>query len=179
MIYPSLLVLKSKEDYQAEWELHYCRGPIHTFDGIAVRFRKNDFDHAFYETVKREKDLFSQKRAERLHWIKTTLQDPMSDRFIGWDSKKRQYDLARRVAIVVDNYVVVIAILSEKINEARFITAYVGDAASKKGRSSTIDLIRSGPRWESTEIKKPLICQAGSAEAFIGSTTTGGELPSI
>jgi hypothetical protein len=23
--------------------------------------------------------------------------------------------------------------------------------------------------------KKPLICQAGSAEAFIGSTTTGGE----
>lgn len=43
----------------------------------------------------------------------------------------------------------------------------------------TIDLIRSGPLWEPVKTKKPLIRQAGSAEAFIGSTTTtGGELPS-
>ena len=31
------------------------------------------------------------------------------------------------------------------------------------------------PKVDSPEIKKPLICQAGSAEAFVGSSATGRE----
>jgi hypothetical protein len=69
--------------------------------------------------------------------------------------------------------------LLQRINEARFITAYVADTIGRNGRPSTIDLIRSGPLWDPSEIKKPLICQAGSAEAFLGSTITDGELPLV
>ena len=179
MMYPSLLELNSKEEYRTQWEIHYCQQPILTFDEIRVWFRKNDFDHAFYESVKSKnsKDVFSKKRAERLHWIKAALQDPASERFVGWDNIKKRCDQTRRVTIVMGNYVVVIALLSKKVNEAQFITAYVGDTVGRSGRLSTIDLIRSSPPWESKEIKKPLIRQAGSAEAFIGSATTGGELP--
>ena len=180
MTYPPLLQLESKEEYQTQWEIHYCQQPIFTFDEIRVRFRKEDFAHAFYESVraKASKDVFSTKRAQRLLWIKVALQDSTSERFVGWDNTKKRYDHSRRVTIVMGNYVVVIALLSKKINEAQFITAYVGDSFRRNGRPSTIDLIRSGPLWEPTEIKKPLIRQAGSAEAFIGSTTTGGELSS-
>ena len=181
MTYPPLLQLASQEEYQTQWEIHYCQQPIFTFDEIRVRFRKEDFAHAFYESVraKAAKDVFSTKRAERLPWIKVALQDSASERFIGWDNTKKRYDHSRRVTIVMGDYVVVIALLSKRSNEARFITAYVGDSIGRNGRLSTIELIRSGPLWEPTEIKKPLICQAGSAEAFIGSTTTGGELPSM
>jgi hypothetical protein len=173
MIYPSLLQLNSKEEYRTQWETHYCKQPIYTFDEIRVWFRKEDFDHAFYESVKTKtsKDVFSMKRAERLHWIKIAIQDSSSERYAGWDNKKKRCDHSRRVTIVMGNFVVVIALLLKKVNEARFIT--------RNGRPSTIELIRSGPMWSSEQIKKPLICQAGSAEALIGSTTTGGELPSM
>lgn len=173
MTYPQFLRLNSKEEYRRQWETHYCRQAIFTFDGIRVRFRKEDFDHAFYESVKSKDDTFSRKRAEYMHWIKSALQDDTSERFIGWDKAKKRYDRSRRVVIVMGNYVVVIAILQNKDNEARFITAYIGDPSGRNGKPSTIDMIRSGPPWET---KKPLICQAGSAEAFLNSTTTGGEL---
>jgi len=107
-----------------------------------------------------------------MHWVKTTLQDPKSERFVGWDSAKKRYDDSRRVAIVMGNYIVVIALLREKERQARFITAYVGDTVRKKGRLSTIELIRSGPIWKE---EKPLIRQAGSAGAFLDSATSGGE----
>ncbi len=179
MTYPSLLQLNSNEEYRAQWEAHYCRQPIFTFDEIRVRFRKEDFDHAFYESTKSKKDVFSAKRAERLHWIKIALQDPRSERFAGWDNTKKRYDQARRVTVVMENYVIVIALLLQRVNEARFITAYVADAIGRNGKPSTIDLIRSGPLWDPSEIKKPLICQAGSAGAFLGSTITDGELPLV
>ncbi|MGC1877861.1 MAG: hypothetical protein WA678_00630 [Rhabdochlamydiaceae bacterium] len=181
MTYSSFLQLDSKVEYQTQWEIHYCKHPVFTFDDICVRFQKGDFDHAFYESIKSKssKDVFSKKRAERLHWIKAALQDPKSERFAGWNNIKRRHDHTRRVTVVTGNYVVVIALLSKKVNEARFITAYVADTIGKNGRPSTIDLIRSGPLWESKKIKIPLIRQAGSAEAFIGSTITDEELPSI
>jgi len=35
--------------------------------------------------------------------------------------------------------------------------------------------IKGSPNWIPSILKKPLICQAGSAEAFAGSPATGGK----
>ena len=139
MPYPPLVTYQSIGEYRSHFERVYCQKPINTFDGIAVRFQKRDFDHVFYESVKAKDDTFSSQRAERIDWIQATLADPSSDRYVGWDKSKKRYDNSRRVAVVNGNYVVVIAI--KKNGQGRFITAYLADSAR------TIGLIRRGPRW--------------------------------
>ncbi|MBA3015801.1 MAG: hypothetical protein FP815_12780 [Desulfobulbaceae bacterium] len=139
MPYPPLVTCLTEAEYQVHFERMYCRGPINTFDGIAVRFNKRDFLHAFFESVYAKDDTFSIPRAERIEWIRATLQDPDSDRYVGWDSSKKRYDNNRRVTVVKGDYVVVIAIKSN--GSGRFITAYVADS----GR--TISMIRKSPKW--------------------------------
>lgn len=147
MEYPPFVKYKTPDDYRVHFERIYCCGPIITFDGIAVRFRKCKFAHDFYESSKRDKnkDLFSWKRAERIDWIKVALEDPNSERYEGWDNERKRYDPGRRVAIVMGNYVVVIALVGPK--DADFITAYVVNEKSRPGRPSTTELIRRGPKW--------------------------------
>ncbi|HNY26194.1 MAG TPA: hypothetical protein PLA90_12850 [Candidatus Sumerlaeota bacterium] len=147
MAYPPLLCLANEVAYRAHFEKLYCREPVETFDGIQVRFRKRDFDHCCFESSQRNnrKDLFSTKRAERLDWIQAALQDPNSERYQGWDKKKKCYDATRRVTLVMGDYVVVIALKAPK--EADFITAYVADTPTRPERLSTIDQIRKGPKW--------------------------------
>ncbi len=140
MAYPALVIYSTESDYQEHFERLYCRGPIVTLDGIPIRFQKRQFFHAFFESVRTKDDTFSNKRAERIDWIKAALQDPNSERFIGWDNRKKRYDGSRRVTVVMGNYVVVIAIQRRK-NKGRFITAYVADS----GR--TMRMIRRGPKW--------------------------------
>ena len=43
-----------------------------------------------------------------MDWIEAALEDPESERYMGWDKKKRRHMRARRVAIVMHNYVVII-----------------------------------------------------------------------
>jgi hypothetical protein len=100
----------------------------------------NDFDHAFYESTLVKDDTFSLKRAQRIGWIKAALEDPKSERYLGWDKRKKRYDRKRRVALVKGNYVVVIGISSK--GKGRFITAFVAD--SRK----TVNLIRQNPKWK-------------------------------
>jgi hypothetical protein len=147
MDYPPLLRLASAAQYRAHFENIYCRGPIATFDGIEVRFRKRDFNHSFFESKHRNsrKDDFSLKRAERMDWIKTALRDPDAERYLGWDKRRRTYVRSRRVTVVMSNYVVVIALKSEK--KADFVTAFVADTAASPNRPSTVDLVRRGPKW--------------------------------
>lgn len=141
MNYPPLVQYASEADYRTHFERVYCRGPITTFDGISVRFRRCQFDHGFFESSQRNrvKDLFSTQRAERIDWIKATLQDPNSDRFVGWDRNSRTYDNTRRVALVQWDYVVVIALTGSV--SAQFVTAYVVDTPNSLAR------IRRSPRW--------------------------------
>lgn len=141
MSYPPLVLHHSEAEYRAHFERVYCRGPITTFDNIKVRFRKDQFDHCFFESTRRNrvKDQFSTLRASRIDWIKATLQDPNADFYVGWDSKRKCYDDSHRVAVVVGNYVVIIRLT--KPGMAKFVTAYVADS------ESTIDRIRQGPRW--------------------------------
>ena len=71
--------------------------------------------------------------------LKMRLKTPDSIRKVGWDSNKRKYDVTRRVALVKDNYLVVILIYAEK--KARFITAYEIDNAEN------LDKILRSPDW--------------------------------
>lgn len=114
---------------------------INCFDGIAVRFRKRDFDHCFFESSKRDgvKDQFSNVRAERIDWIKATLQDDQADLFVGWDGRRKRYDHGRRVALVMEDYVVVIRLTGRRA--ARFVTAFVADSRR------SLERIKASPRW--------------------------------
>lgn len=149
MPYPPLVAHTAEADYRAHFERVYCQGPIATFDGYAVRFRKRDFDHCFFESARRDgrKDTFSTARAERIDWIKATLEDPASELYQGWDKRKKCYDRGRRVAVVMGNYVVIIAITGPQ--KADFVTAYVANTPATVGRPvTTIDQIRRSPRWQ-------------------------------
>lgn len=137
--YSPLLVGKTPVEYRSFFESIYCKGPILTFDGISVRFRRRDFNHCFFESITLKDDTFSQIRAERLLWIKEALQDPQSERYVGWYAKKKQYDKNRRVAVVKGNYIVVIGLTGNQ--KADFITAYVADS------QETLAKIKKGPLW--------------------------------
>lgn len=148
MPYPPLVHYATIGEYRTHWIRCYCAGPIKTFDGIAVRFRRDKFPHYFYESSGHDgnKDQFSCKRAERIDWIKATLEDAKAELFVGWDKDKRSHDPSRRVAVVMGDYVVIIALTSEAT--ADFVSAYVADTPSSPGRRSTLEMIRSGPRWK-------------------------------
>lgn len=139
MPYPPLVLYEVQSRYRTHFECVYCRGKIVTFDGIPVKFKKTDFNHAFFESKTVKDDTFSHMRAQRIDWIKTALEDPDSERYVGWDNKKKKNDRRRRVTLVKGNYVVVIGISSK--GNARFITAFVADS----GR--TIEMIRRNPKW--------------------------------
>ncbi len=139
MNYPPLLQGKTPDEYRSIFEAMYCRGPILTFDGIEVRFRKKDFNHCFFESVRSKDDTFSFLRAERIQWIRYALQDPNSDRRIGWDSTRKRFDKKRRVAVVMGNYVVVILLTGDK--KADFVTSFVADS------ERTFQMLKKSPKW--------------------------------
>src|SRR5437879_12881595 len=91
--YPAPLKLEDEAAYKACFEALYCAGAITTFDGIAVRFRKTDFEHCFFESSHRNriKDSFSPQRAERMEWIRVALQDAGAARIVGWDRATKTY----------------------------------------------------------------------------------------
>ena len=130
MIYPRLLSLKTEDEYRLIYERTYCKNTIYTFDGIHVRFRKDLFDHCFYESSCRNgtKDCFSFPRAERIEWIRIALQDPDAELYCGWDKKKRVHDCSRRVALVMNSYAVVIRFINN--SNATFVTAFLADTST-------------------------------------------------
>jgi len=105
-----------------------------------TRFRKRDFEHAFFESSSPSKkdDLFSFERSKRIEWVAIALGDPSADIRVGYDSKKRQPAKDRRVAIVKGNFVVIIRLTGD--DKAEFITCYVADSRS-------LGLIRKSSKW--------------------------------
>ena len=141
MIYPPLLLLPTEDEYRSLYETTYCNNTLCTFDGIQVRFRKVLFNHCFFESSRRNgiKDSFSRPRAERIEWIRIALRDPDADLYCGWDKKRRRYDCSRRVALVMNDYAVVIRFTSN-VN-AEFVTAYLVDT------SASLNKIIASPRF--------------------------------
>ncbi|UXN57463.1 hypothetical protein [Phyllobacterium zundukense] len=141
---PPLLVLATDAEYRQNFEGTYCRGVITTHDGIRVYFKKEDFDHSFFESTLRKgvKDTtLSQVRAQRMGWIAATLADPAAVRFQGWDKKNGRYDPTRCVSVVFGDFVVVIR-LGKKADgtlKANFVTCYLAD--------NSIGKIRQSPLW--------------------------------
>ena len=140
---PPLLKLPDQAAYRAHYERTLCRGGIVTHDGIPVFFRKSEFGHAFFESSNRRgaNDVFSLDRAMRMDWIPVALADPNVPCFQGWNRKRRRYDPTRRVAVVTDDFVIVIGIRQTRggVMKANFITCYCAD--------NSIGKIRKSPRW--------------------------------
>ncbi len=138
---------RTEAEWRDLWDAAYCRACITTFDGIHVHFYYDNFDHAFFESSDRrrsankakKKDILSMRRLSRFFWIKDVLRDPNAELYVGYDSSTKSISKKRRVAIVKDNYVVVIQLYSE--TEAKFITAYVAD-------QSSIHKIKQSPSWK-------------------------------
>lgn len=143
MALPPLVHYATVAEYRSHYERVYCRGNIHTFDGIRVYFSAGKFGHMFYESTARDgrKDVFSPVRAQRIDWIKATLEHPEAALFEGWDKTTRQYDATRRVAVVYEDFVVVIAmgLKQDGSLKANFVTCYQVD--------NSIGKIRSSPAW--------------------------------
>jgi len=144
MCLPPKVVYSTEAQYRQHYQRVYCQQPITTFDGIPVFFRRNQLDHCMFERSGRDgvKDVFSRVRAERIDWIKATLGNPKADLYQGWDKKKRKNDKNNRVAVVYENFVVVIRLKRRQdrsVEKADFVTAYQAD--------NSIQKIRRMPRW--------------------------------
>ena len=146
MPYQKLKVQKLTEsDFRRIWKDEYCdiSNPIYTFDDILVKFYEDMFDHAFYESHNKkqaDKSILSLNRCQKMLWIKDALKDPTAIIKKGWLKRYKSYTNSRRVAIVKDNYVVIIVITDEK--KAKFITAY------EVNEEENLQKILNSPDWE-------------------------------
>lgn len=147
MALPPLVHYAAESEYQAHYERVYCRGSIITFDSVRVHFSPAMFGHMFFESAARNgiKDTFSHIRAQRIDWIKPTLEHPDAALFEGWDKKNRRYDPARRVAVAYEDFVVVVAmgLTQGRTLKANFITCYQAD--------NSIGKIRTSPVWSAAK----------------------------
>lgn len=117
----------SEDELRDLWKITYCDSddPIHTFDGVLVKFNVYMFDHAFYESENweaKDKSILSLNRCSKMLWIKDVLQDETAILKAGWNNKSKSYDDGRRVALVKGNYVVIIRFVDKRI--AVFVTAF-------------------------------------------------------
>lgn len=141
---PHLLAEEFRElEMRKLWKKEYCLADIETFDGVKVKFYEDMFDHCFYESdnrKKKDKSILSLNRLEKMLWIKDTLQDGTAILKKGWDTKEKEYFKDRRVAIVKDNYVVIIRFTG--VLKAKLVTAY---------EKNDIDNILEAPDFEKSE----------------------------
>jgi len=133
---PDLLTCEDEEEYLAYYRKEYFRKGVITFDGIRVYFREDRFPHAFYESSNRDgrKDKFSKMRAQRMGWIRATLENENSDLFQGWGNKKKRYDPGRRVCLVYEEFVVILEMRLKKNGtlKAEFVPVIMRITASGK-----------------------------------------------
>lgn len=127
-------------EMRKRWYEEYCIEDIETFDGVKVRFYEDMFDHCFFESKNRkekDKSILSLNRLEKMLWIKEALKDSEAILKKGWNNKEKKYYTNRRVAIVKDNYVVIIRFTGYL--KAKLITAY---------EKNDIENILQGPNFE-------------------------------
>ena len=76
-----------------------------------------------------------------MDWIATALADPATACFQGWDRKNKRYDARRRVAVVMQDFVIVISLSKRRDGslKANFVTCYRAE--------NSIGKIRQSPRW--------------------------------
>lgn len=143
MALPPLVLYDNAQSYKEHYKREYCQSIVTTFDGIRVYFNPHLFEHAFYESSRRDgiKDVFSEVRSQRIDWIKATLCNEKADLYQGYIKKDKSYTPERRVQVVYEDFVVVIALSLTKAGKlkGKFITCYQAD--------NSIQAIRRSPRW--------------------------------
>ncbi len=146
----SFIVKEDISFYKRIFKKVYCKKTLITFDGINVKFYVSNFGHTFYESKnrqKKDKSLFSYKRANRIYWIKWILESPYAELYVGYNSKLKKIQANRRVALCIEEFVVVIELDKKNHKKAKFVTAYLADGVNGKGEKA-IDLIRKSPKWK-------------------------------
>jgi len=147
--YQPFLLLSDETEYKEFYISSLCASPLVCFDSLSVKFRPEQFNHAFYERTKRyykHKDIFSIERAKRMSWITTCLQDDTISPLAGYDNKRKRYDHNRRVSLITpDNFVVVLRLINQE--EAQFVTCFIVDNANVATK------IRKSPLWNPQKMK--------------------------
>jgi hypothetical protein len=147
---PPLLNLADEAAYHQHYIATCCKAPIVTHDGIPVYFDRHRFYHAFFETVVYPDDTFSPERAQRMDWIRLTLEDAAADRLQGWNKAKKAHEPHRRIEVVHGNFVVILQIGLKEDGQlkAKFVTCFEAD--------NSIGLIRSAPPWNRQDCENAL-----------------------
>lgn len=133
----------SEADLRQLWKEVYCETEIITFDNVLVKFYEDMFDHVFFESadrIEKDKSILSYNRLEKMLWIKDVLMDSTAILKMGWNTKDKEYFKDRRLAIVKDNYVVIIRFTG--LFKAKLVTAY---------EKTDIDNILDSPDFERNE----------------------------
>jgi len=101
------------------------------------------------------KDVFSVVRAERIDWIGATLANRDASLYQGWNKRDRALDPGRRVAVVFEDFVVVVQMGLKQSGElkANFVTCYQAD--------NSIRMIRSSPVWTRERCVEQLLKRNG------------------
>jgi hypothetical protein len=146
-----------KKLYRVVYLQDYVNAQVHDWKGRRVKFSVHSFDHAFSQSGNyrlsagvHEID-FSQKRAQRIGWIKLAL--AASDVSVEVLAQNRQDSRGRlkkrRAVIVIDNrYVVVLEPIIDPAYQFIFVTAFPADQAylDKVRRGATVLERRSGQK---------------------------------
>lgn len=140
------LHLPDEAAYREHFVRRYTKMPVmftHQTGKAPIYFKSNQFDHAFYESTRRDgaKDQFSLTRARRMDDIALALGNPALERRAGWDSKNKRHDHIRCVTVAVGDFVVIIrlGLTSQGHLRGNFVTCYVAD--------NSIGKIRRAPTW--------------------------------
>lgn len=149
------LLLPGEAEYRAHFVANFTRTPLRfqTSQGHApVYFSANQFDHAFFESTRRDgvKDVFSAARAERMDDISVVLADRSVPRHAGWDSRTRSHSHTRCVSIALNDFVVVVRLGLTRTGYLRgnFVTCYVAD--------NSIGKILAAPAWNEAQCIRTL-----------------------
>jgi hypothetical protein len=152
MALPPFLILPTEADYRTHFQDTYVRGLIQTRDGVRVHFNASNFEHAFFESTKRDgnKDQFSEPRAQRMDWISHTLSDPNADWYQGWMARKKSYDATRCATVASGDFVVVLNFRAMQTGDvvSNFVTCYHAD--------NSIGKIRTSPAWDLAKCRTAL-----------------------
>ncbi len=142
MTLPPLLNLPNEGSYLNHFNRVYRprASSIVTFDGIVVKFSRENFYHAFYtESIRGSgvKDTFSFGRAERMDWIRYVLASDSMELYRRVMTSRK----IRRISLEASTpYAVVIELRNNNANIAGFVTAYIPGPRALAN-------MKSNPRW--------------------------------
>lgn len=140
MAVPPLVRYSTEREYREHYKREFCRRPVFAFDGIRIFFDPCRFEHAFYEGT--AKDRFSPVRAQRIGWVRATLEHRDADLYQGYIKAENRYAPDRRVSVVYEDFVVIVSLVlkTDGVLKGKFVTCYQAD--------NSIGKIRSSPNWE-------------------------------